>query len=72
MFERISYPITLRSNIPDVYSHKYMKIKINSDVDLPLQKTLNMHKAVTLNKFVFNKNITNITIKRFLKYVHAK
>ena len=31
-----------------------------------------MHKVVTLNKFTFNKNITNITIKCFLKYAHAK
>ena len=28
----------LRNNIPDAYSHEYMKIKLNSDVDLPLQK----------------------------------
>ena len=38
MFERIRYPIMLRNNIPDAYSHEYMKIKLNSDVDLPLQK----------------------------------
>ena len=31
----------LKSNISDVYSNKYMKIKINSDDDLPLEKTLN-------------------------------
>ena len=31
----------LKRNISDVYSNKYMKIKINSDHDLPLEKTLN-------------------------------
>ena len=29
----------LKSNILHVYSHKYAKIKINSDDDLPLEET---------------------------------
>ena len=33
----------LKSNISDVYSHTYAKIKIISDDDLPLEKTLNVH-----------------------------
>ena len=31
IFERIRYLIMLKSNISDVYSHKYTKIKISSD-----------------------------------------
>ena len=46
----------LKRNISDVYSHKYTKIKMNSDDDLPLEKPLNMHNVVILIKFVFNKN----------------
>ena len=37
-------------NILDVYSHKYTKIKINSDDDLPLEKTINMQNIVILFK----------------------
>ena len=37
-------------NILDVYSHKYAKIKINSDDDLPLEKTINMQNIVILIK----------------------
>ena len=38
----------LKSNILDVYSNKYTKIKINSDDDLPLGKTLNVQNVVIL------------------------
>ena len=33
MFDRIRYLIMLKSSFSDVYSHKYTKIKINSDDD---------------------------------------
>lgn len=33
-----------------------MKIKIDSDDDLPLEEILNMHNVVTLFKAVFNKS----------------
>ena len=37
-FDRIKYLIMLKINIPYVYFHKYAKIKVNSDDDLPLKK----------------------------------
>ena len=49
----------LKINISDLYSHKYMEIKINSGDDLLLEKALNMRNIVTLFlviKSVFNKN----------------
>ena len=46
----------LKSNISDIYSHKEMKIKINPDDHLPLEKTLNIHNAVLHIESVFNKN----------------
>ena len=46
----------LKSNISDLYSLKYMEIKINSDVDLPLEKTLNVYNVVILAKSDLNKN----------------
>ena len=54
-FDRIRY-LMLKSNISDIYSHKYMKIKSNSDNDLPLEKTLDMDNVVILIKSVLNKN----------------
>ena len=39
MFNRIRYHIMLKSNILDVYSHKYKKTKIKLDDDLPCSNT---------------------------------
>ena len=38
IFDRIRYLITLKNNITDVHFHKYMKIEINSDDNLPFRK----------------------------------
>ena len=38
MFDRIRYPVMLKSNISDIYSHKNTNIKINLDDDIPLEK----------------------------------
>ena len=40
IFDRIQYLFVLKNNNAGVYSHKYMKIKLNSDDDLPLEKAL--------------------------------
>ena len=42
MFDGINCLISQKSNISDVYHHNYMKIGIDSDDNLPLQKTLNI------------------------------
>ena len=54
IFQRMRYLITLKSNISDVYSHKYTKVTVNLDDDLPLEK--NIHNVVILIKSVFNEN----------------
>ena len=46
----------LKSNISDFYSHKYAKIRIDLNDNLPVEKTLNVHNVVILIKSVFNKN----------------
>ena len=51
MVDRIRYLIMSKSNISDVYSHKYMNIKIKID-DLPLEKTLNVHHVVIFKSFL--------------------
>ena len=44
-----------------------MKIKIHSDNNLLLEKTLNMYNAVMLIMFVFYKSHNQVTIKYFQK-----
>ena len=46
----------LKGNLSDVYFHKYIKIKINSDDDFTLRKKINMYDVEMLIKFVFIKN----------------
>lgn len=49
----------LKTNISDIYRHKYIRIKINLDHDLALEKPLNIHNSVILIKSVFNKNYSH-------------
>ena len=70
MFDRKKYLI-LKRNISDVYFLKYTKIKINSDVDLPLEKNLNIPNVVILIKSVLNKNRNHYYFETFLeKYLY--
>ena len=54
--DRIRYLVMLKSNVSDVYSHKHMKMKIDSDNNLTLEGTLKIQNVVTLTELVFNKN----------------
>ena len=67
LLHSIRYFNILRSNILDVYSHKYLKIKINSDNNLSLEATLNMQSVVILIKYVFDKNHNHYHFKIFLE-----
>ena len=57
----------LKSNVLEIYSHKYIKIKVDSDDALPLEKTLNMHDVVISVESVFNKNYNHCCYKTFLE-----
>ena len=57
----------LKSNISDVFSHKYTKVKINSYDDLPLEKAIAMHNIVILLKFISNENHNNYFYDMFLE-----
>ena len=57
----------LNSNITDIYSHKYMKIKINLDDNLPFKKTLAMHNIVILVISVSNINHNRYYHHKFLE-----
>lgn len=51
----------------EIYSHKYIKIKVDSDDDLPLEKTLNKHDVVISVESVFNKNCNHCYYETFLE-----
>ena len=51
----IKYLIKLKGNDIDEYDDEY-KIKFNFDYDLALEKTLPMHVAVIVARFVLNDN----------------
>ena len=56
MLDRISYLMSQKSNISDVYCHIYMKSGINSVDNLPLEKTLNMQNAIIFIGSSFSNN----------------
>ena len=57
----------IKSNISDVYFHKYLKIKINSAYDLLSEITLNMENVVKFIKSVFNKNSNHYYYQMFIE-----
>ena len=57
----------LTNNISDSYSNKYMKIKIDSGDDLPLEKKLNMHNVIVLTKSGFDRNYNHCCYQVFLE-----
>ena len=56
IFDRVRYLIDLKRCITYVLSLNYPKIKIDSDYDLLLEKTMTLLDIVILIKSVFNKN----------------
>ena len=67
IFNRVGCFTVLKSNMSEDYSHNYIKIKIDSDDDLPLEKILNISNVVIiLTKSSFNKNY-NLYYKAFLE-----
>ena len=52
----IGLDIRLKSGISYIFSNNYLKIKIDSDDDLSLEKTLTILNNVILIESVFNKN----------------
>ena len=56
IYDRIRYLLGLKSNIKYVFSHNYAKIKIGSDDDLPLRKTLTMHNVTIASNLVLDED----------------
>ena len=67
IFNRIKFLSRPNINISYVVFHSYVGMKINSNNDLPLEKTLTMHNVVILIKSVFNKNQNHYYCKVLLE-----
>lgn len=72
ILQRNKYLINKDSNILDVYDRKVMKIKINSDNDLSLEKESIMCNVVIHIKSVLNAYDNNWAFQVFLKNVWIK
>ena len=69
IYNRIRYIIGVKSGITYVFSHNYVRIKVDSFDSLPLEKTLTFHNVIILIKSVFIKDRNNY-YNLFLKNVH--
>ena len=56
LWSKIRYLIRSITKNSDDYDKKYMKIKFNSDDDLPLNKTIDIHNATIVVRAVFHEN----------------
>ena len=70
MWSKIRDLIRSITNNSDDYDEKYMKIKFNSDDDLPLNKTLKLYNIAIVAKSVFNEG-SKFYLQVFLdEYLH--
>ena len=53
IYDRIKYPIGLKSGITNVFSPNYAKIKIDSDNDLSSEETLTLQNVIKSIELVF-------------------
>ena len=60
LWGKIKDLITSTNYNSDEFDGKYMKIKFTSNGDLPLRKTLELHKIIIANKSVFNEAVNTI------------
>ena len=57
LWDEIKYHIqTIKVDKSSEYEEDYMKIKFNSDDDLPLSKTLRLHNLTIIVRFVFGED----------------
>ena len=67
MDDRIRYVIGLKIGITYVFSNNFAEMKIQSNDDLPLEETLNLHNVIILIKSVFNKDQNHYYYNSFLE-----
>ena len=67
IYNKIRYLIKVKSGITYVISHHYVKIKIDSDNLLHLEKIMTFHNVIILTKEVFNKDKNRYYYNIFLE-----
>ena len=67
IYNRIGYPITLKSGIVDVFSHYYAKIKVCSYDSLAIEKVLTFLNLIIIIKSVINKDQNHFCYNIFLE-----
>ena len=70
IYDRIRYLIRLRSGITYVFSHSYAKIKIDSNHNLSLEKTLTLYNVIRFITSVFDKYQSHCCYDIFLVYIN--
>ena len=60
LWKKIKDLIRSINNISEDYDEKYIKIRFNSDDDLPLTKTLKLHNIKIFVRSVFHDNMTTV------------
>ena len=65
IYNRIRYPISLKSGITYLFPHYYVEIKVDSYDSLPIEKIVTLHNVIILSKSVLNKETNTITIRYF-------
>ena len=53
IFEGVKHLISEKRNISDICYYNYMKIRVNFDDDLPLEKILNIYAIIQQNAVIF-------------------
>ena len=69
IYNRIRYPISLKSGTTYLFSHYYVEIKVDSYDSFPIEKIVTLHNVIILNTFVLNKETNTITIRYFKENV---
>ena len=67
IYNGIRYLRSLKSDITDVISHKYAKIKVDSYNSLPLEKAMAFYSFTRFIQSVWNKNKNNYYYNTFLE-----
>ena len=50
IYDRIRYLISIKSNFTFIFSHYFVKSKVDSYGSLPIEKTLTLHNVIILIK----------------------
>ena len=67
IYNRIRYLISLKSGITNIFSHYFVKIKIDSYDSLPIEKRLTLDNVIIHIKSVLNKDTNHYYTKLFLE-----